>query len=263
MSSPRELSLTRKISMKGIENFGLNLDDFPDDIAEALEPLDLDGDRYISKNEIVEAGRALKRVRKKNSQLKHLVLFLLLGYVILVSTIIGLVYWAVKLTKDTEVRAGSSALMTTFANEERVPVTVSSNEVALSLGLLIFLPTDVVSKIKTFVIHDEDDTQLYRDVLFMDVRPEESFSVTTTAGDKLTWGFKNSTDHMMVVTLADGTSFTKSVLCEQCSALNVLPTDPRVQAASDSLFDAFSGENDKEDHYSKLTFDCPTSTSGY
>ena len=50
---------------------------------------------------------------------------------------------------------------------------------------------------------------------------------------------------MMLVTLSNGTSFTKSVLCDQCSTLNVHSTDLQVQASSDSLFDAFGTEAER------------------
>ena len=207
MSDGKRDSIRNPSSKKGKSLEGLSLDEFSDDVAHVLKPLDLNGDRFIEKDEIVEAARALDRERKKNSRLKSLVFLMIMGYVLFVSTIVGLVYLIVKMNKDTAVLKGSSVLMTTANDMEPVPVSVNFNKVSMSLGLILFLPQEIVSKITSLVLYnDKSGAKLYRTVASIDIIPEKSFNITTTVGDTLTWDSLDFDNDIMKVTLNDGTS---------------------------------------------------------
>eukprot|EP00537_Pseudo-nitzschia_pungens_P012650 CAMPEP_0172392802 /NCGR_PEP_ID=MMETSP1061-20121228/8823_1 /TAXON_ID=37318 /ORGANISM="Pseudo-nitzschia pungens, Strain cf. pungens" /LENGTH=296 /DNA_ID=CAMNT_0013123707 /DNA_START=510 /DNA_END=1400 /DNA_ORIENTATION=- len=265
-SSPEQLqehgssastSTKRKSSVVvSVQKVGLDLGTLPPEIASVLSPLDLNGNQFIEQDEIIQAGRALQAERKTNSRLRWTVGFMFLGYLVLVSTIVGLVNWVVILHKDTQVLSGSGTLVVASdsssssssssknnSNEESIPVSTSTNEAVLSMGLIPFLPRDVCNKISSVAFGGEDESEngndrlvRYRTVASMDVLPEKGFTITTTTGDVLEWD--NASD-AMTVTFGDGTSYTTSVLCQECSAVNVVATDERIRAASESLQDLF------------------------
>eukprot|EP00586_Coscinodiscus_wailesii_P012335 CAMPEP_0172507030 /NCGR_PEP_ID=MMETSP1066-20121228/200644_1 /TAXON_ID=671091 /ORGANISM="Coscinodiscus wailesii, Strain CCMP2513" /LENGTH=275 /DNA_ID=CAMNT_0013284385 /DNA_START=49 /DNA_END=876 /DNA_ORIENTATION=+ len=240
MSDEKRDSIVKQSSQKGESLAGLSLDEFSDDVADFLKPLDINGNKFIEKDEIVLAARALYKERRKNSRLKSLVFLMIMGYILFVSTIIGLVYLIVKMNKDTAVLKGSSVLMTTTSDMEPVPVSVNTNKVSMSLGLILFLPQEIVSKITSLVLYnDKSGAKLYRTVASIDIIPEESFNITTTVGDTLTWDSSDFDNDIMKVALNDGTSYNKSALCEECSAFNVVPNDEQVQAAVNAYKEAF------------------------
>jgi len=260
-SSPEQLqehgssaSTKRKSSVVvSVQKVGLDLGTLPPEIASVLSPLDLNGNQFIEQDEIIQAGRALQAERKTNSRLRWAVWFMFLGYLVLVSTIVGLVNRVVILHKDTQVLSGSGTLVVASdssssknnSNEESIPVSTSTNEAVLSMGLIPFLPRDVCDKISSVAFGGEDESEngndrlvRYRTVASMDVLPEKGFTITitTTTGDVLEWD--NASD-ATTVTFGDGTSYTTSVLCQECSAVNVVATDERIRAASESLLDLF------------------------
>mmetsp|Transcript_5152 Transcript_5152/g.14994 ORF Transcript_5152/g.14994 Transcript_5152/m.14994 type:complete len:292 (+) Transcript_5152:749-1624(+) len=260
-SSPEQLqehgssaSTKRKSSVVvSVQKVGLDLGTLPPEIASVLSPLDLNGNQFIEQDEIIQAGRALQAERKTNSRLRWAVWFMFLGYLVLVSTIVGLVNRVVILHKDTQVLSGSGTLVVASdssssknnSNEESIPVSTSTNEAVLSMGLIPFLPRDVCNKISSVAFGGEDESEngndrlvRYRTVASMDVLPEKGFTITitTTTGDVLEWD--NASD-ATTVTFGDGTSYTTSVLCQECSAVNVVATDERIRAASESLLDLF------------------------
>jgi len=123
-------------------------------------------------------------------------------------------YGIVDASKDTTV--AGRALLT----REEEPVSVGTNELQLSLAALAFMPGDVAAKIDDVTFASEEgDKFYYRKARSLDVTPETGLEITTTAGDRLTWDADNGGE--IVVTLVDGTSWTKDDACTSCTAMNV------------------------------------------
>jgi len=145
----------------------------------------------------------------------------------------------------------------------------------MPLGMLPFLPPEIVSKVASFAIFEDDDyydddfgdnksnygsgssgVVRYRTVASIDVLPESGFVITSTVGDVLTWDSRAASSEgdndpkndpvavEMEVVLGDGasTSFTKNVFCGRCSAVSVVSTDKAVRAAFETVQDVFDHE---------------------
>jgi len=105
--------------------------------------------------------------------------------------------------------------------KQQEPISVSTNEIKLSLATLSFVPFEVTSKVTDVAFASEplENKVYFRKILSINVIPEEELELETTAGDLITWDIGNSA--VITVTLKDGTSWTKDVTCTQCTATNV------------------------------------------
>lgn len=211
MSSFRMPKMTRET---------LSIDNFPNEVQGTLsEAFDKDGDGVIDCQELVEAANIYTQTKATNSLLRKGVFFVATLSVGLVGAIAGLTYGIVDANKDTSV--DGRVLMT----KQQDPISVSTNEVTLSLGTLPFLPFEVTSKVTDVAFGSElneneiENKMYFRKILSIDIIPDAGLELETTAGDLITWGIENSA--VVTVTLKDGTSWTKNVACTQCTAVNV------------------------------------------
>jgi len=198
----------------------LSIDNFPNEVQGTLsEAFDKDGDGVIDCQELVEAANIYTQTKATNSLLRKGVFFVATLSVGLVGAIAGLTYGIVDANKDTSV--DGRVLMT----KQQDPISVSTNEVTLSLGTLPFLPFEVTSKVTDVAFGSElneneiENKMYFRKILSIDIIPDAGLELETTAGDLITWGIENSA--VVTVTLKDGTSWTKNVACTQCTAVNV------------------------------------------
>ena len=198
----------------------LSIDNFPNEVQGTLsEAFDKDGDGVIDCQELVEAANIYTQTKATNSLLRKGVFFVATLSVGLVGAIAGLTYGIVDANKDTSV--DGRVLMT----KQQDPISVSTNQVTLSLGTLPFVPFEVTSKVTDVAFGSElnenevENKMYFGKILSIDIIPDAGLELETTAGDLITWGIENSA--VITVTLKDGTSWTKCVACTQCTAVNV------------------------------------------
>ena len=211
MSSFRMPKMTRET---------LSIENFPNEVQGTLsEAFDKDGDGVIDCQELVEAANIYTQTKATNSLLRKGVFFVATLSVGLVGAIAGLTYGIVDANKDTSV--DGRVLMT----KQQDPISVSTNEVTLSLGTLPFVPFEVTSKVTDVAFGSElneneiENKMYFRKILSIDIIPDAGLELETTAGDLITWGIENSS--VITVTLKDVTYWTKDVTCTQCTAVNV------------------------------------------
>eukprot|EP01083_Nonionella_stella_P236092 829499_1 len=197
----------------------LSIESFPSGVQDILsEAFDKDGDGVIDCQELLDAASLYTQTKATNSLLRKGVCFTAVLSVGLVGAIAGLTYGIVDASKDT--RVDGRVLVT----KQQEPISVSTNEMQLSLATLPFVPFDVTSKVTdvAFASDPLENKVYFRKILSIDVIPETSIELRTTAGDLITWGIDNSAD--ITVALKNGTSWTKDVACTQCTATNVYST---------------------------------------
>lgn len=211
MSSFRMPKMTRET---------LSIENFPNEVQGTLsEAFDKDGDGVIDCQELVEAANIYTHTKATNSLLRKGVFFVATLSVGLVGAIAGLTYGIVDANKDTSI--DGRVLMT----KQQDPISVSTNEVTISLGTLPFLPFEVTSKVTDVAFGSElneneiENKMYFRKILSIDIIPDAGIELETTAGDLITWGIENSA--VITVTLKDGTSWTKDMACTHCTAVNV------------------------------------------
>jgi hypothetical protein len=76
---------------------------------------------------------------------KKLIKVLVAGYIILVSSIGGLIYGIFKANKDSQVVSGNTAVLMSVGTIPK-PFTVNTNEITSPLRLILFLPIDVTTE---------------------------------------------------------------------------------------------------------------------
>jgi len=216
--SPDRRGGMKAVSVKSFRHEGksvLSIDSFPPEMRDALaETFDQDGDGAIDAGELLAAAQLFRQTKATNRLLRRGVYAALAMSAALVAAVTGLTYGIVDASKDTTV--AGRALLT----REEEPVSVGTNELQLSLAALAFMPGDVAAKIDDVTFASEEgDKFYYRKARSIDVTPETGLEITTTAGDRLTWDADNGGD--IVVTLVDGTSWTKDDACTSCTAMNV------------------------------------------
>lgn len=179
---------------------------------------DKDGDGFIDCQELLEAANLYTQTKATNSLLRKGMVFVACLSVGLVATLAGLTYGIVDANKDTQIEG--RALMT----KAEEPVSVGTNEMKLSIATLPFLPSEISSKVNDISFASDDTTMkvLHRKILAIDIIPDESLKLETTAGDIITWSIDNTDDVSIV--LQDGTSWTKDASCMKCTSTNVFPS---------------------------------------
>lgn len=193
----------------------LSIESFPSEMQGRLsEAFDKDGDGVIDSQELMEAANLYIQTKITNGLLRKGICFTAALSFALVACIAGLTYGIVDASKDT--RVDGRALMT----KQEEPVSVSNNELKLSLAALPFVPYDVTSKVTDITFESEEgDKVFFRKTLSVDLIPETSLQIETTAGDLITWDIDNSGE--IIVTMKDGTSWAKDEVCTECTAVNV------------------------------------------
>ena len=86
------LSSTNPPSNK-LSSGGIDLNTCDEFTRRTLEPFNFNKDGFISNEEIVTGARLSVKLETKNTKSKKLIKFLIAGYVILVSSMGGLVHW--------------------------------------------------------------------------------------------------------------------------------------------------------------------------
>eukprot|EP01083_Nonionella_stella_P089242 248967_1 len=202
----------------------LSIESFPSEVQSTLsEAFDKDGNGIIDCQELVDAANLYTQTKATNSLLRKGVCFAAALSVCLVGAIAGLTYGIVDANKDT--RVDGRVLVT----KQQEPISVSTNEIQLSLATLAFVPFEVTSKVTdvAFASESPEKKVYFRKILSIDVIPEEGLELETTAGDLITWDIDTSA--VITVTLKDGTSWAKNVACTQCTATNVYSTSEVIE----------------------------------
>jgi hypothetical protein len=222
---------------------GIDLTTVDKETADILKHFDKDGDNWVDHKEIIKGAEAFKKSVEKNTRQKKVIHFLMIGYLTLVLTVSGLVYGMLKLTQETRLGNGN-VLMSNSQNSK--PISINTNEVSVTLGMIPFLPSHVTSKIDKFSFSN-DETILHRMVQSIDVIPEKGFVITSTAGDTVVWD-SNINNEWMQINLANGIVFKKHVGCSQCSVINFAndgETDEALQLF-DEFLDTIGGANRRD-----------------
>ena len=215
----------------------LALDSFPKEARETLsEAFDTDGNGVIDCDELIQAAKLYKQTKATNSLLRKAVAGVALLSVSLVATIAALTHGIVQANKDTQVEGRA------LLNKAEEPVSVGTNEMQVPLAALPFMPDEVSSKVGDIsfygsVDHDDESTfkVYHRKISAIDIIPEESITLETTASDIINWNI-NSTNEVSIV-LRDGTSWIKSAECVECTSTNVFPS-PGVMEGMKTFEDA-------------------------
>ena len=109
-------------------------------------------------------------------------------------------------------------------NEE--PVSVSTNEIQLTLAMLPFVPFETVSKVNNLFFQGKGEDGgikvFHCSTLAIDVEPEVGFKLETTDGDIIQWHVDDGSE--LTVTLKDGASWKKHIACYKSAATNVFST---------------------------------------
>lgn len=199
-----------------MENKTIAISSFPKEVQDPLsKAFDQDGNGVIDSFELLEAANLYLQTKSTNSLLRKGMFFAAGLSVLLVVGITGLTYGIVDVSKDTKVEGRS--LMT----KHEQPVSVSTNELTLTLATLPFVPSEVASKVVDIAFASEDGGMIYhRKTLSIDVMPDKGLILETTAGDILSWDVEEGKDEI-TITLKDGSTWAKNIVCTECTATNV------------------------------------------
>ena len=111
-------------------------------------------------------------------------------------------------------------------NLHEEPVSVSTNEIQLTLAMLPFVPSETVSKVNNLFFQGEGEDGgikvFHRNTLAINVEPEVGFKLETTDGDIIQWHVDDGSE--LTVTLKDGASWKKHIACYKSAATNVFST---------------------------------------
>lgn len=102
-------------------------------------------------------------------------------------------------------------------------VDTGITETAVTAAALAWMPNDVVSHLDTITFAGKDGGVYNRKISGSFIDPKKEMVITTVEGDTLAWNIEDKTN--VLVTLEDGTSWTKHVACEQCTMTNVVTSD--------------------------------------
>merc|ERR1719232_1269255 len=107
------------------------------------------------------------------------------------------------------------------------PVSINTNELKMTLGVIAFLPFNMLPKITDIVFSSpqtdgDGSLMMMRRVAGIDVMTNVSFTITTTMGDTLVWDSSSMYTPMdqMNITLHDGTYYEKSVVCSDADIVS-------------------------------------------
>jgi hypothetical protein len=196
-------------------------------VQDALKAFDVDGDGTIDAQELVRAAELYQNSKKTNSLLRKGIIGLTFGFIALAGVVGGLTYGIVETSKDTVIEG--RALVT----KSHESVSTNTNEVAVPLGALAFLPGEVASKVKEISFTSEDgETAYHGAVIGIEVSPSSRVAVKTATEDTMEWTGGDS----FTVTLKDGTSWTLGANCGVCSAVNVFATEEILEGLEDYGF---------------------------
>lgn len=220
-------------------------------LKEVLDNFDYNGDGFVSKEEVAQGADLFMKAQDKNERQKKQIYSLLAGYLFLVATIAGLVYGIVKANKDSQVVEVSGMATKPLMSLDSQPVSVNTNELEITLGMIAFLQFKALPKIKDIVFSPptgDGILAMMRRVAAIDVKTNVSFTITTTMGDTLVWDSRSNYTPIdqMNITLHDGTYYEASVICTTCSAINAVWDDTDVIDSYDMYTEFFFG-NIKEE----------------
>jgi len=211
-----------------------------------LAPFDFDKDGHISPNEIMEGAKLYVAAKNKTKKQSKQIYSLLIGYIIMICSIAGLVYGVVKANKDNQVVEVTGMSTTPMLSMDSNPVSINTNELKLTLGVIAFLPFNMLPKITDIVFAspptdgDGLSIMMMRRVAGIDVMTNVSFTITTTMGDMLVWDstLMYMPINQMNITLHDGTYYEKRVDCTTCSVINAIWSDDNI-VSSYNMYDEF------------------------
>merc|ERR1719232_1922977 len=103
------------------------------------------------------------------------------------------------------------------------PVSVSTNEVMLTIAAIPFVPTESASHVKHLAFMSEDgDTVYHRKTKSVDVERDRGVKLRTTEGDMIKWSVDEGNE--LTITTKDGKSWGACVYCTECTATNLHST---------------------------------------
>jgi len=205
-------------SRRSMVSEALKIQNFPAPIQGLLsDAFDDDGDGHIATEELVVAANNHIKTREKNTMLwKGLAAAVVIVF-ILVGCNAGLTAGIVKANKDTQVEGRN------LMNKAEEPVSVGTNEVAMTLGAIPFIPIESASHVESLAFMSEDgETVYHRKTRSIDVQKDKGMKLRTTDGDTVEWSADGGKD--LTVTLEDGTTWSMCMFCSECTAINVYST---------------------------------------
>jgi len=233
---------------------GWDINNESPEMQKILAPFDFDGDGKISPDEITEGAKLYVAAKNKTKKQSKQIYSLLIGYIIMICSIAGLVYGVVKANKDNQVVEVTGMSTTPMLSMDSNPVSINTNELKMTLGVIAFLPFNMLPKITDIVFSspqtDGDGSlmMMMRRVAGIDVMTNVSFTITTTMGDTLVWDSSSTYTPMdqMNITLHDGTYYEKSVVCTACSAINAVWSDVDIVSSYNMYDEFFFGTTNNE-----------------
>jgi len=206
----------------------------------ALRNLDTEGTGALTAQQLSSFAEQYCALRKENKQIKRgLVCLAILAVILFVGTVVASVV-AIKASRDTATDRETGVMRASGTDS---PVSVNTNELALPLAAIPFLPADVAEHVKTLSFAGPTDGVRYlRNVQAIDVVRSARLVVKTTDGDTLVWPSAEGAKGELAVTLADGTSWNLSAQCTNCVATNVLATEENEQGI-DTFLDEIGVEH--------------------
>jgi len=217
----------------------LAISNFPQSIQGLLgEAFDENGDGHIGTAELVAAANEHINTKTKNTLLRKGLCVAVVLAVLMIAFNAGLTAGIIKANKDTHVEGRNL-----MANGEKGPVSVGTNEVTLTLAAIPFIPAESASHINDLSFTSEDEETVYhRRTRTIDVKKDSAVTITTTAGDTISWTADGGTD--LDITLADGTAWSLCMFCTDCTAANVYATPEVLEGLE--MFDGFTGTPEGE-----------------
>merc|ERR1712087_480132 len=175
-----------------------------------------DGDNKIDIDEMIEAADTQKTLRGQNSLLRREVAFAFALSGGLVAVLGGTVYAIVETSKEATVQG--RALMT--KNDE--PISINVNEEDIPFAALSFMPGSVPSEMNELTVKDDKNVTHYFKTNYVAVVPEKSTTVKTATGDTIVWDSEVDAGAFIHVTMSDGTSWSNTACCSDCSMTSVV-----------------------------------------
>lgn len=215
------------------------IEDFPFEMRKTLRAYDLDGDGFVTLDELKESLERRETaethnvvLRSNNSILKKLAIVAIATASALVGATAGLTSKIIRDNTDTVVEG--RALM----NKLHEPVATNINTMDVPLGALAHLVAvdpRIPAKITQMVVQHPDGEMYYLTTNSIVVKPQELVTLDTTDGDVITWDSTVEEGREIHIALANGKSWTRPAACAECTATSIVVNEEIEGALVDFL----------------------------
>jgi hypothetical protein len=232
---------TNAVSKANVDPTAMNIpiEGFPFEMRKTLGAYDLDGDGFITMDELKESLERRETAETQNVVLRSsnsLFKKLAIGGVATAGVLLGATAVLTgKIIKDnTDTVVEGRALMNRF--HEPVATNINTMKVPLgALAHLVAVDDRIPAKVTQVVVEGLDGELYYLTTNSIVVKPQEMVALSTVDGDLIKWDHAVDDGREIHITLADGKSWTRPSACAECTATSMVVNDEIEDALANFL----------------------------